>query len=146
MSDLVIQPGPGVPRGLVVPAGELTERFARASGPGGQGVNTTDSRVQLSFDVAASGSLTDAQRARLLRNLAGRLVDATITVDAADQRSQFLNRRAARERLADLLRAALAPPPPPRRRTRPTRGSVERRLAAKRHQAQKKARRTSHED
>lgn len=146
MAELVIAPGPGVAGGLTIPAGELEERFARASGPGGQGVNTTDSRVQLSFDIAASATLSPAQRVRLLNNLAGRLVGTTLTVDAADQRSQFLNRRAARERLADALRHALAPPPPARRRTRPTRGSVARRLAAKRHQAEKKALRRSHED
>ena len=146
MAELVIAPGPGVAGGLTIPAGELEERFARASGPGGQGVNTTDSRVQLSLDIAACTAFTDVQRARLLRNLATRLVDTTLTVDAADQRSQFLNRRAARERMAALLRSALAPPPPARRRTRPTRASVERRLTAKRHQAEKKALRRSHED
>lgn len=145
MRDLVIDPGPGVPHGLTVPAGELTERFARPSGPGGQGVNTTDSRVQLSFDIGASASLTEAQRVRLLKRLASRLVGTTITVDAADQRSQYSNRRAARERLADLLRTALQPPPPPRRPTRPSRASNERRLAAKRIQAEKKAQRRSHE-
>ena len=143
MNDLVIQPGPGLPHGLVIPAGELTERFARASGPGGQGVNTTDSRVQLSFDLAASATLSHAQRVRALQNLAGRLVDTTLVVDAADQRSQFLNRRAARERMAAILRAALAPPPPRRRPTRPTRAGVERRLTAKRRLAEKKARRRS---
>lgn len=145
MNDLVILPGPGVPHGLVIPAGELTERFARASGPGGQGVNTTDSRVQLSFDLAASATLSDAQRVRALRHLAGRLVDTTLVVDAADQRSQFLNRRSARERMAAILRAALAPPPPRRRPTRPTRASNERRLSAKRRLAEKKAQRRSHE-
>lgn len=143
--DLVIDPGPGVPHGLVIPAGELTERFARSSGPGGQGVNTTDSRVQLGFDIAASGTLTEAQRARLLRRLGPRLGGTTITVDASQERSQFSNRRAARERLAALLRDALAPPPPPRHPTRPSRASNERRLAAKRHQAEKKRTRRSHE-
>lgn len=146
MGDLVILPGPGIPSGLTIPSSELIERFARSSGPGGQGVNTTDSRVQLGFDIAASTLLTDAQRLRLLRNLAGRLVGTTFTIDASDQRSQFLNRRAARERMADALRTALAPPPPPRRRTRPTHGSVERRLTAKRHRAEKKASRRSHEE
>ena len=146
MDDLHVPPGPGIPQGLRIPAHELAEQFTHASGPGGQGVNTSDSRVQLSLDIAACTAFTDVQRARLLNNLAGRLVGTTLTVDAADQRSQFLNRRAARERLADALRHALAPPPPARRRTRPTRGSVARRLAAKRHQAEKKALRRSHED
>ncbi|HHU38864.1 MAG TPA: aminoacyl-tRNA hydrolase [Propionibacterium sp.] len=140
-----MDPGPGVPEGLTIPAGELTERFARASGPGGQGVNTTDSRVQLSFDIAASTTLTDAQRVRLLRHLAGRLVETTLTVDASEHRSQFQNRKAARERMAATLRAALAPPPPARRPTRRTRGSNERRLAAKRIQAEKKRNRRCHE-
>ncbi len=144
MRDLVIDPGPGNPHGLVIPAGELTERFARASGPGGQGVNTTDSRVQLGFDIGASPSLSDAQRARLLKRLASRLVGTTITVDAADQRSQYSNRRAARERLAEVLREGLQPPPPPRRPTKPSRAGNERRLAAKRLQAEKKAQRRAH--
>jgi len=145
VTSVVIDPGPGVPEGLTIPAGELTERFARASGPGGQGVNTTDSRVQLSFDIAASTTLTDAQRVRLLRHLAGRLVETTLTVDASEHRSQFQNRKAARERMAATLRAALAPPPPARRPTRRTRGSNERRLAAKRIQAEKKRNRRCHE-
>lgn len=140
-SDLVIAPGPGVRDGLVIPAHELTERFARASGPGGQGVNTTDSRVQLCFDVAASASLTDAQRVRVAKGLAARLVGTTLTIDAAEHRSQRLNRAAARERMAALLREAMAPPPPKRRRTRPTRGSVERRLAGKKRRSQTKAER-----
>lgn len=145
MRELVVDPGPGLPEGLIIPAGELVERFARASGPGGQGVNTTDSRVQLSFDIAASGSLTDAQRVRLLARLAPRLAGTVLTIDAAEERSQFSNRRAARARLAEILRTALQPPPPPRRPTRPTRGSNERRLAAKRIQAEKKRNRRSHE-
>lgn len=146
MDDLTLSSGPGIPSGLVIPGGELTERFARASGPGGQGVNTTDSRVQLSFDVAASATLTEAQRDRVQARLAGRLAGTVLTVDAAEHRSQRQNRAAARERLAALLRSALAPPPPRRRRTRPTRGSVERRLAAKRRRAQTKHQRRRPED
>ncbi|MDO5678468.1 MAG: alternative ribosome rescue aminoacyl-tRNA hydrolase ArfB [Propionibacteriaceae bacterium] len=146
MSELTIQPGPGVPEGLVIPAGEFSERFARASGPGGQGVNTTDSRVQLSFDVAASAVLTEAQRRRVLHRLRHRLVGTVLTVDAAEKRSQFQNRTAARERMAALLREALVPPPPKRRATRPTRGSVERRLAAKRRTAEIKAARRRPQD
>ena len=134
--NLRLAPGPGLPRGMVIPASELVERFSRASGPGGQGVNTTDSRVQLSFDVAASGQFTDVERTRILRRLATRLDGTVLTVDAAEHRSQQRNRSAARERMAGLLREALAPPPPTRRPTRPTRGSVERRLTAKRHQGE----------
>ena len=124
-------PGPGIPGGLVVPAGELTERFSRAGGPGGQGVNTTDSRVQLSLDLATTTSLTDRQREQALARLAPRLVGTTLTVDASEHRAQRRNRTAARERMTALLREALAPPPPSRRATKPTRGSQRRRLAAK---------------
>ncbi|MCT1619472.1 MULTISPECIES: alternative ribosome rescue aminoacyl-tRNA hydrolase ArfB [Janibacter] len=131
MSELRVPPGPGVPDGLVVPAGELTEQFSRAGGPGGQGVNTTDSRVQLSLDLATTTSLTERQRERALARLSPRLVGTTLTVDASEHRAQRRNRSAARERMAALLREALAPPPPSRRATKPTRGSQRRRLAAK---------------
>ena len=141
MLDLVIAPGPGVPHGLVIPAAELVERFARSSGPGGQGVNTTDSRVQLSFDVAASTTLTDTQRGRLIRVLGSRLSGTVLMVDASEQRSQHRNRSEARERMATIVRGALAPPPPPRRATRPTKGSVRRRLAAKKRRSETKAQR-----
>lgn len=136
--DLVLAPGPGVVKGLVVPASVLQEQFAKATGPGGQGVNTTDSRVQLTVDVSAIPGLTDRQRERLLTGLAARLDGTSITVDAAEERSQLRNRKAARARLAALLREALAPPPPPRRATRPTRGSVQRRLEAKKQHAEVK--------
>lgn len=124
-------PGPGIPAGLVVPAGDLTEQFSRAGGPGGQGVNTTDSRVQLSLDLATTSALTDRQRERALARLSTRLVGTSLTVDASEHRAQRRNRSAARERMAALLREALAPPPPSRRATKPTRGSQRRRLAAK---------------
>ena len=114
-----------------MPAAELTERFSRSSGPGGQGVNTADSRVELSFDVARAPSVPEHLRARLLTRLGARLVDGALTVVASEHRTQLANRRAARERLAQLLREAAAPPPPTRRATRPTRGSRERRLAEK---------------
>ncbi len=120
-----------VSRSLVIPAAELNERFSRSSGPGGQGVNTTDSRVQLSWDIGASAVLTPTIRTRLLERLDAQLVEGVLTVSAAEHRTQLANRRAARERMADLVRAAAAPPPRNRRRTRPTRGSVERRLDAK---------------
>lgn len=138
MNDLHVPPGPGLPHGLHVPADVLAERFSHASGPGGQGVNTADSRVQLGLDIAAIPGLSDAQRQRLQDRLAPRLVDGVLTVDAAEHRSQLRNRRAARERMAELLRAALAPLPPPRRATRPTRGSQRRRLEAKRRRGQTK--------
>ncbi len=136
-SDLHISPGPGVPRGLVVPAAELTERFSRASGPGGQGVNTTDSRVQLSLDLAATSALDERQRARVIAGLAPRLAGTVLTVSAEEHRAQRRNRVAARERLAALLRQALAPDAP-RRATKPTRGSQRRRLQAKRRRGEVK--------
>ncbi|OFU55005.1 MULTISPECIES: alternative ribosome rescue aminoacyl-tRNA hydrolase ArfB [Corynebacterium] len=139
MNDLTIAPGPGIPDGLVIPAADLTERFVKSSGPGGQGVNTTDSKVQLSIDVAACASLSDAQRRRVLRNLESRLDGTVLTVVASTQRSQVRNRSEARERMAAILREALAPPPPPRRKTKPTRGSVRRRLAAKKRRSEIKS-------
>ena len=130
----------------MIPESELVERFSHASGPGGQGVNTADSRVQLSFDVASSGALDDAQRARLLRLLGSRLAGTVVTVVAAEFRSQRQNRSAARERLAALLADGLAPPPAPRRATRPTRSSIDRRIAGKRHRGETKRRRARPED
>jgi ribosome-associated protein len=114
---------------------DLQWRFSRASGPGGQGVNTTDSRVQLSYDL---GLLPEPYRTRARTNLADRVVDDVITVAAAERRSQFQNRAAATARLLDVLRAATAPPAPRRRRTRPTKGAVERRLSSKRQRAEVK--------
>ncbi|RYU10988.1 alternative ribosome rescue aminoacyl-tRNA hydrolase ArfB [Nocardioides iriomotensis] len=125
-------------RGVVVPDDELRWRFSRSSGPGGQSVNTTDSRVELSYDVAG-GSLPRHLRERALDRLAERLVDGVLTVAASEYRSQHRNREAARARLADLLTEATAPPPPPRRATKPTRGSRERRLAGKKRRGETKA-------
>ena len=123
---------------VVVPEAELEERFSRSSGPGGQGVNTADSRVELTFDLAASSSIPEPMRARMLVRLDGRLVDGRITVSASEHRTQLANRRAARDRLTEILREAAAPPPAPRRATRPTRGSQERRLQAKRSRSELK--------
>jgi ribosome-associated protein len=123
---------------VVIPAAELRERFSRSSGPGGQSVNTTDSRVELSFDVARSPSVPEPMRERMLQRLEGRLVDGVLTVVASEQRSQLQNRLAARERLTDALRRAAAPPPRARRPTRPSRGSRERRLADKRRRSEVK--------
>ncbi|WNV77548.1 alternative ribosome rescue aminoacyl-tRNA hydrolase ArfB [Geodermatophilus sp. DSM 44513] len=128
---------------LVVPAAALGWRFSRSSGPGGQGVNTADSRVELSVAPLALPGLSDPQRQRLAERLASRLVDGVLTVTASEHRQQLRNRQAARERLAAVLRAALAPPPASRRRTRPTRGSQERRIQAKKQRGElKKQRRT----
>lgn len=125
--------------GLVkVSEAELGWRFSRASGPGGQGVNTTDSRVELIFDVAASAAFSPSQRDRILQRLRGRMVDGVLTVVAAEHRSQLRNREAARLRLAAMLRQALAPDPPTRRPTRPSRAARERRLADKRRRSETK--------
>ncbi|MYW02168.1 alternative ribosome rescue aminoacyl-tRNA hydrolase ArfB [Streptomyces sp. SID3343] len=118
-------------RGVVIPAAELSWRFSRSSGPGGQGVNTTDSRAEVSFDLAGTTALPDVLKARALRNLDGRLVDGVLTVASSEQRSQLMNRQTAARRLADLLIEATAPPPPPRRPTKPSRGMRERRLENK---------------
>jgi ribosome-associated protein len=125
-------------RALVVPEGELSERFSRSSGPGGQGVNTADSRVELSFDVARSPSLPETTRARMLARLEGRLVDGVITVAASEHRAQLANRRAARDRLATLLTEAAAPPPRKRRPTKPSRAAKQRRLDAKKRRSRTK--------
>src|SRR3954470_22738185 len=123
---------------LVVPAGAMAWRFSRSSGPGGQGVNTADSRVELSVAPLSLPGLTDVQRQRLVERLGGRLVDGVLTIAASEHRQQLRNREAARERLAAVLRAALAPPPPARRRTKPTRGSQERRIQAKKQRGELK--------
>jgi ribosome-associated protein len=141
VTDLVLPPSRGLPDGLIVPSAELVERFSRSSGPGGQSVNTTDSRVELRWDVAGSAALSDAQRSRLLDRLESRLVDGAISIAASEHRSQLQNRTAARTRLATLLREAFAPPPPARRPTRPSRAAQQRRLTAKRHRGDLKVNR-----
>jgi len=135
-----------VTRSVVVPQRELKWRFSRSSGPGGQSVNTADSRVELGLDLTTTSALGPVQRARVLERLAGRLVDGVITVTASEHRSQFRNREAALQRLAGILAEAVAPPPPRRRPTRATRGAVERRLADKRRRSQIKRLRQSEDD
>jgi ribosome-associated protein len=127
-----------VSRSVVVPERELRWRFSRSSGPGGQSVNTADSRVELSLDVSRTTALGPVRRARALERLSDRLVDGVLTVTASEHGQQLRNREAALERMAEILKAAIAPPPPKRRPTRPTKGSVERRLAGKRRRAQTK--------
>ena len=132
---------------LAIPASELHERFSRSSGPGGQSVNTADSRVELSFDVGRSSVLPDWARARITERLAGRLAGDVVTVAASEQRSQLANRQAARARLAALLKDAVAPPKRPRVPTRPGRAANERRLEAKRQRsAIKRGRRPDRSD
>jgi len=115
-----------------VPEAELRWRFSRSSGPGGQHVNTSDTRVELSIDITTTTALSESQRARALDQLSGRAVNGVITVAAADHRSQLRNREAAAERMAELIRAAIAPPPPKRRPTKPSRRAQQKRLDAKR--------------
>lgn len=117
----------------VIPDAELTWRFSRSSGPGGQNVNTTDTRVQLSFDLAGSDAFPDALKQRMLTRLGDQVV-----VVAAEHRSQLRNRRAAEVRLAELLEAAMKPPPPPRVPTKPSKGSQQRRIQQKRRRGETK--------
>jgi ribosome-associated protein len=102
-------------------------------------VNTSDTRVELSYDVSASDALSSRQRERAIGRLAGRLTDGRLVVVASEHRTQHRNRVAARERLAELLSDALAPPPPARRPTAPTRGSQRRRLESKRRRGETKS-------
>ena len=108
----------------------MTWRFSRSSGAGGQHVNTTDTRVELTWSLDDTTALTAAEKARATHGLRHRLVDGAVTVVSSRYRSQHRNREAARVRLEELVSQAIAPPKP-RRATRPTRASVERRLDAK---------------
>ena len=123
-------------RGTTIPPDELSWRFSRSAGPGGQSVNTPDSRVELSYDLANSTVLPPVYQERALRALAGRLAGGVLTVTASESRSQLRNREAAAERMSALLTDATAAPPPPRRPTKPSRAARERRLAEKRRTAQ----------
>ena len=133
-------------RGIMIPPEELSWRFSRSSGPGGQSVNTTDSQAELSFDLAGSAALPPVLRDRALAALSGRLSRGVITVAASEYKSQLRNREAAAARLTALLTEATAPPRPPRRPTRPTRSSKERRLADKQRRSHLKRLRSSTED
>jgi ribosome-associated protein len=136
-----------VTRSVVVPEKELRWRFSRSSGPGGQSVNTADSRVELSLDITTTTALGPVQRARVLERIAGRLVDGVLTVTASEYRSQLRNREAALGRLAAILAEALKPPPSHRRPTRASRSAIERRLAEKKRRgATKKLRRSDDDD
>jgi len=123
--DLEVSPA------LTIPASELGWRFSRSSGPGGQHVNTSDSRVELFWNVADSAVLSEDQRMMLVTRLGRRLIAGVITVTASERRSQLRNREIALAKLADLVTAGLAPDAPRRRPTKPTRGSGRRHLAAK---------------
>lgn len=132
-------PGPLTIRGsVVIPETELSWRFSRSSGPGGQGVNTTDSRVELSYDLERSTALPPPLQARALARLGARLVDGVLTIAASEHRSQLRNREAAERRLVDELAAAIAPPPRARRPTRASKASVQRRIDAKKRRGEVK--------
>ena len=132
MEDVRVSPS------VTIPAAELTWRFSRSSGAGGQHVNTTDSRVELTWNLERSAVLTDAERSRARRRLATALVDGAITVTASERRSQLRNREAAMERLAGLVATAIEPPPPPRRPTRPSKAAQRRRVDAKKRRGETK--------
>jgi ribosome-associated protein len=135
-----------VTRRLVVPTHELMWRFSRSSGPGGQSVNTSDTRVELSVDVERSTAFSPVLRARAVARLADRLVDGVLTVSASEHRSQLRNREAAMARMADVLRDAVAPPAAPRKKTRPSRAARERRIAEKKRRGDIKRLRRTTED
>ncbi|MFJ5834471.1 alternative ribosome rescue aminoacyl-tRNA hydrolase ArfB [Streptomyces sp. NPDC093089] len=136
--------GPYPIRGSVsLPEAELQWRFSRSSGPGGQHVNTSDSQVELRFDLAATESLPEVWKARALERLASRLVNGVVSVRASEHRSQWRNRETAAVRLAALLAEATAPPPKPRRPTKIPRGINERRLREKKQRSETKKTRQS---
>ena len=118
--------------GRVMPDWALIETFIQSSGPGGQNVNKVATAVQLRCLAQASGAFDERERARLIK-LAGRRATKSgeIVIEASRHRTRERNRQDARERLLALIERAIAPPPPPRKKTRPTRGSVERRLKSK---------------
>ncbi len=127
--DLTVRPG------LVIPAGELTERFMPSGGPGGQHANRSNTRVELRFDVSSSSAFTDFERNRVTERLGD---EVRVVVD--EERSQMRNRDIARERLAARLRSALVREAP-RRPTKPSRGAKNRRLKAKKERSELKEQR-----
>ncbi len=132
MDDIRVTPA------VTIPASELRWRFSRSSGAGGQHVNTSDSRVELSWDLAGSAALTPAQRQRAQHRLGRSLIDGVVTVSASDRRSQLRNRELAQQRLAELIAGAIAPPPPVRRPTKPSKAAQRRRIDDKRRRSETK--------
>jgi len=131
---------------VAIPRAELRWRFSRSGGPGGQGVNTTDSRVELLWDLAASTALPAPLKARALERLSGRLVDGVLSVVVSEQRAQLQNRAIAERRLAALVAEAIAPPPGRRHPTKPSKAAVQRRIDAKRRTSEiKSLRRRPHD-
>ncbi|MFZ9281175.1 MAG: alternative ribosome rescue aminoacyl-tRNA hydrolase ArfB [Prochlorococcaceae cyanobacterium] len=144
MADLQVPVAGRTP--VLIAASELRWRFSRSSGPGGQNVNTTDSRVELVFDLIATTALSPALKARALQRLEARLLEGCVVIAASEHRSQWQNRMAAQRRLVELLQEALKPPPPPRRATKPSRGAVQRRLQAKQQRSALKQQRRARPD
>ena len=128
---------------LIIPSKELKWRFSRSSGPGGQGVNTTDSRVELVFDIKRSSVIGSFHKQRLLKQLKSRCIYGCLNIVAAKERSQYQNRQLALARLAGLLREGLKPPPKSRKATKPTRASQKRRITTKKHRGALKQKRQS---
>ena len=128
---------------LVIPSNELKWRFSKSSGPGGQSVNKTDSRVELVFDIKHSSVFGPFHKKRLLERLESRCANGCLNIVAAEERSQYQNRQVAMARVADLLREGLGPPPKTRKATKPTRASQKRRVTAKKHRGALKQTRQS---
>ncbi len=128
---------------LIIPSKELKWRFSKASGPGGQGVNTTDSRVELVFDIKNSSAIDLFMKQILLKKLDNRCIKGCLNIIAAEERSQYQNRQLALARLKEILREGLALPPKPRKATKPTRSSQKRRVNAKKYRGALKRKRQS---
>ena len=120
---------------LVIPSKELKWRFSRSSGPGGQRLNKTDSRVELIFDIKSSSAITPFNKQRLLVKMHSRITNGCVSIVAAEERSQYQNRQLALTRLASLIEEGLKAPPKARKATKPTRASNKRRLATKRYRS-----------
>ncbi|MBA3488081.1 MAG: aminoacyl-tRNA hydrolase [Longispora sp.] len=131
---------------LLIPADELQWRFSRSSGPGGQSVNTTDSRVELSWNVAATRALPEALKTRALERMQDRLTHGVLTIVASEERSQLRNRNIAQRRLVALVLEAISPPPASRRPTKPSKGAKQRRLDSKRRNSEIKQTRRPPQD
>ena len=128
---------------VVIPAAELQWRFSRSSGPGGQNVNKVETAVELGLDLEGTSAIGPFQKQRLLERLGSRCVAGCLRVAVSEHRSQYQNRELAMQRLGDLLREGLKPPPKLRKPTKPTRGSVKRRVEAKKQRSQVKQDRQS---
>jgi ribosome-associated protein len=136
-----------VSRSLTIPGSELRFRFSRSSGAGGQNVNKRDTKVELLFDVASSPSLGPRQRDRIMRKLASRIdADGVLHLVVSEERTQGRNRDIATERFCELIADALRPDPPRRRPTRPSKASVDRRIADKRRRGARKRDRVRPDD